>query len=1151
LYLKRLEIVGFKSFADAFELEFQEGISCVVGPNGCGKSNIADAVRWALGSQSPSELRADRMEDVIFSGTVERKPQGMAEVVLTFDNSRRELNLDFDEVTVTRRLFRSGDSEYLLNGNRCRLMDITDLIVDRGLGSNGYWILEKNMTETIIESGPSDRRFLFDEAAGIVKYKMQRHRAELKLNAAGADLERLDDIISEVDRNVNSLKKQVSAFRRWEKAERMITEIRGLLEHRTLQESRERLRQLEERMKASSAREQKASASVSAAAAKQSQARVALEKAQALLDSEHSNCAKIDGELSRIHEELAVTEERRRNTSSRIESAKAESSAEKGRSEQLKRDAESLILEETSIRTKIAESGKVLQEATRASELSEERYAASVSELEKARASYRVVSEAVQSLQKDYTDSLRTRERARQELELALERKKQLESTARELGENRDTTQQRLGEIEYERIRLEKSIADALSGQADIADGIAKTGAEVRSLEMDAGLIDARIRSLREAETASDSDKPLISSQIRIHLRESDGEGKGMGIAVGAWLDSFQDSIIWDGSDPLPEVDSGERYFLNLRKPVKPELPGGAVWLPDCLIDGAPSELRSLLGGAALAPDRERAAKWFFEGIDLDIVTPEGDLFRKDGLVRLGVPESGGGAIEREALAGEALKKAQCISKELEVSRKLEMELLESLRVNESALNRLRSELSVNAQEEASLKATAAGYENRSGEILSELKDIEDRLPALRQVSSEQDSSDSTEKMRNAREEMDRLAISLEDIEKRKESVGTERNILIREENEAKLALSSYETSLNQTETDRKRLLSSSAEAEKRSREIDERIVELKGTLEELGDSISKLEEDLRKCSIRREDAEKSRAEASGSRAEWLEKSKQADAEVTLQREELSSAREEKASLTGEMESVRSRFEELSGRELILPEEGSRFWEYPGEKLALELDKQTGYRENLGPVNMLAVAEYEEARKRIEFLDEQRTDLSDARESLLNAIREINRTAAKKFDETFVEVRKHFKDMFTNLFGGGEADIIALESDDPLEGGVQIVARPPGKKLENITALSSGERAMTAAALLFALYLVKPSPFCMLDELDAPLDDTNVDNYINLLKGFVHRTQFIVITHNKRTMEAADRLFGITMAEKGVSTMTSVNLEKARQISEG
>ena len=313
MYLKRLEIVGFKSFADAFELEFQPGISCIVGPNGCGKSNIADAVRWALGTQSPTSLRAERMEDVIFSGTEDRKAQGMAEVILTFDNSRRSLKLDFDEVTVTRRLFRSGDSEYLINGNRCRLMDITDLIVDKGLGSNGYWLLEKNMTETIIESGPAERRFLFDEAAGIVKYKMQRHRAELKLRAVGDDLERLDDIISEVQRNVTALKKQVAAYRRWERAEKKIRETKGLLEHRTLQRAMKELTELERRLKVCRNREQESSAAADAASARQSQARVSLESAQAALDAEHEKCSALDSRMGLVSQELAVNRERKNN----------------------------------------------------------------------------------------------------------------------------------------------------------------------------------------------------------------------------------------------------------------------------------------------------------------------------------------------------------------------------------------------------------------------------------------------------------------------------------------------------------------------------------------------------------------------------------------------------------------------------------------------------------------------------------------------------------------------------------------------------------------------------------------------------------------------------------------------------------------------
>ncbi|MCD4702438.1 MAG: chromosome segregation protein SMC, partial [Candidatus Aegiribacteria sp.] len=1134
MYLKRLEIVGFKSFADAFEMEFQEGISCVVGPNGCGKSNVADAIRWALGSQSPTELRADRMEDIIFSGTVKRKSQGMAEVVLTFDNSQRELDLDFDEVTVTRRLFRSGDSEYLLNGNRCRLMDITDLIVDRGLGSNGYWILEKNMTDTIIESGPSDRRFLFDEAAGIVKYKMQRHRAELKLDSAGADLERLDDIISEVERNVSSLRKQVSAFRRWEKAERRITEIRCLREHRTLQESGEKLRTLENRMKLCIGREQKASAAVSASTARQSQARVALEKAQIRLDSEHAQCAIIDGEISRIHEQLAVTEERCRNTSSRIESSLRESSEEKKRAEKLRRDADELISLEVSMRNRIGDAEKNLEKASCDSEQAEKHFAESAGELEKVREEYRVISDKVQSFQKEYTDNLRGRERSKQEIELAIERKQELESAAGELENNIKEAETQLEEIRLEKVKLKAALEENSDIREDISCDISEVQSLIHSLEMEAGLLRARISGLRKAEPSSSSGHPVISS--RMSVRE------GMGIAVGAWLDSFQDSMIWDSPSILPDGNNGERYYMNMMESGRPDIPEGAIWLPDCLEENSHSSLRNLLAGAIIAPNREKAAQWFWSGIGLDIVTIEGDLFRKDGLVRLGVPESGGGIIEREALALEAEKKALDHTSELETRRSAETKLLEKLKVYEASFEDLRRQISINEREEASLQATATGYGKRTSELHSELKAIEEKIPVLRQISREQDSVENTEKLQLSREDMNRLSATLQEIEKRRENLGAELNSLIREENSAKLELSSHETSLKQTETDRKRFQTGSSEASERSADIDERIRELRESGTALSDSIVEFKVKLENLSARREEAESSRTEASRERVDWLEKSKQADEELTLQREELSDSRFDQASVSGEMEIVRSRFEELNSKSLTLPDEGSRYWEYSNEKLANELEKQMGYRENLGPVNMLAVAEYEEARKRIEFLDEQRTDLNEARESLMSAISEINRTAARKFDETFVEVRKHFKEMFTSLFGGGEADIIALDSEDPLEGGVQIVARPPGKKLENISALSSGERAMTAAALLFAMYLVKPSPFCVLDELDAPLDDTNVDNYINLLRGFVHRTQFIVITHNKRTMEAADRLFGITMAEEGVSSMTSVSL---------
>jgi chromosome segregation protein len=1143
LYLKRLEIVGFKSFADAFELEFQKGISCIVGPNGCGKSNIADAIRWALGSQSPSELRADRMEDVIFSGTVDRKPQGMAEVILTFDNSQRSFNLDFDEITVTRRLFRSGESEYLLNGNRCRLMDVTDLIVDKGLGSNGYWILEKNMTEIIIESGPSDRRFLFDEAAGIVKYKMQRHRAELKLNAVASDLERLDDIISEVQRNMKQLKNQVSAYRRWERAERRISEIRGVLENRQLRKSEELLKELEKRIEKCRASEQKASAAAKAASGRQSNARLALERAQSQLDGEHARVSELDSEMSDVNQELAVARERHRNLSSRIETAVEEAEKERQRAERLLKDACQLSEKSDYLSGRLKEAREELERASEDSEKAEKDYAASAGKLEKARVENSALSDRQQSLQKEYTDNLRSRERAERELQLATERRDEIRSQLDSLKSSLQEAGNSLKEASGRRTEIADRIAVADEELKVLDNSLAGVRAETGEILTRREVLRSRISSLREVPEDSPAAGERLSARLEVV--------EGMGIAVGAWLDAFQDAAVLNAPDELPNDSRGHRYFLKVREENRPGIPEGGTWLPDCLRENSRADYAGLMSRAVLAPDAGTALSWFLRGYDLDFVTPDGDLFRRDGLVRLGVPESGGGAIEREALARDAEKTLETLTADIEKLRETEEDL--AARVSETREDRelLRGRLSEAGRDEASMEATVRAREERLETLTDELDSVEKRIPELIETSSDQDSSDISGEMRRIREELDKLSIRLKSLEEERDENGARLNSLLRTENNARVEVTSLEASLNQARDEHQRLLKASGEASEHSSSVEGEIESLKAEKKGLEVHIEELRSRLDQLSVKREAAEKDRTEASQERASWLEKTREADEELIRSREELSSAREERAEVSGELQVVTERCHELRSRDTYLPPEESRYWEYSDEKLRSELEKQTGYRENLGPVNMLAVTEYEEGKKRIDFLTEQRADLDEARTSLLEAISEINRTAARKFDETFVEVRTHFKKMFTSLFGGGEADIMALDSEDPLEGGVQIVARPPGKKLENITALSSGERAMTAAALLFALYLVKPSPFCVLDELDAPLDDTNVDNYVNLLKGFVHRTQFIVITHNKRTMEAADRLFGITMVEQGVSTMTTVSLEKARRLIEG
>ena len=1138
MYLKRLEIVGFKSFANAFELDFRTGISCIVGPNGCGKSNVADSIRWALGSQSPNDLRADRMEDVIFSGTVDRKPLGMAEVVLTFDNSARELPLDFDEVTVTRRLFRSGESEYLINGNRCRLMDVTDLIVDRGLGSNSYWILETSMVKAIIESRPVDRRSLFDEAAGIVKYKIQRHRAELKLNSAGADLERLDDIILEIDRNVSSLKKQVRAYNRWKSAEERIDELQGLIGFRRLDSSRTRLAELETRLKESRGTEQECSASVSAAAARQGTARVELEKAQAQLDREHEACATLDSQLGEASQKHAVAAERRRSAWEQAESAADGSSSELNR-------ARTILAEKEVLSKRIDDLRKGELEATEEHGLAsaetarlEREHSTSASALEQARTELREASEKLRAISEENSARIRESERAGRDLESSRNRLLVLEGSIKGIDEALTGKREMIGKYQAD-LALRSDALEATSTLlSEQGSSIERLTSECAELSAKMGVLETRLEQLSSAGDTGNTEADIIPDRITVT--------QGMGMAVGAWLDAFQDSVILQGGSLPGTADTG-RYLLAREGGPRPELPDGASWLPDCLASGSDPSVAALLSGCIVVPDRGRAIELFLTGIQLDIVTPGGDLFRRDGLVRLGVEEEGSGRIEREALAAISRSEMEGLSADLQ-KREAEKGSIRSGRSETvMSMEALRETIGDLQKELASETARLGGLESRREEMESELLELTGALPELERKAGETGEG-SMAGIEGIQKDAQRLSGAVTELEAAHGANGEQLNRAIRDENAVALKRASHEADLKQALHELSRCMEDEAAARKRSGELSVRSGELTGECEALDEQLEELSRRKSELATLRGSAEERRTLVSRSRAEWLEKTRELDKELSTLRDRLSDAREVRATLTGEAETVKSRVEELEALDLPLPGESSRYWNLPVEELERELARQRGYRENLGPVNMLAVAEYEEAKRRNDFLTGQRTDLMEARSSLLEAIDEINTTAAKRFTETFVEVRRNFQEMFSSLFGGGEADLLALEADDPLEGGIHIVARPPGKKLESVTALSSGERAMTAVALLFALYLVKPSPFCVLDELDAPLDDSNVDHFIDLIKGFVDRTQFIVITHNKRTMEAADRLFGITMVDQGVSSMTTVNLETAMRI---
>ena len=1134
MFLKRLEIVGFKSFADTFEMQFLPGITAVVGPNGAGKSNVADALRWVLGSQSPKQLRSERMEDVIFSGSVERKPQGMAEVMITFDNAGRALDLDFDEVCIARRLFRSGESEYLINGNRCRLMDVTDLIVDRGLGSNGYWILTRNMVKTILSSRPEDRRFLFDEAAGITRYKIQRHRAELKLDSTNEDLERIDDIIGEVSSTVGALKKQVSAFRRFEKAERRISEIRGVMVSRRLREVGELLSAAVLERMALDSRREALSAELAAAEARLAEASTDLEGAETVLEEARESCNQLERSHSSLERELAVVQTRISSVSARIGDADGMRRQQRDRAEELDTAAK-----EMSRRVEELEGAmqgyrdRASAAASKAEEARRERAEARES-LEGARGELTEVRRRISRLEEQGRARLQRRERLAGELETTARRRGDLEERCATLRDSVKAAETGLEEISGRRKNCLESLRDKRERLAALREEDRRLQESKHALEMEKAGGEERLSGLADPvfDRAGDS------------LAEALSVSSGFEKAVGAYLDGFQDAEPLAAARELSGGDGRRVAITGLPSPPRPRLPEKAVWLPE-LVEDPEGRYTAILAGGALAPDRSTALRWIEEGIPVDLVTEDGDLLRSVGLARLGVSPASPGTMERRALAEETRKLLAGLEADIasrDEDRRGLLERLERAGEEEAALARDLSELD---SEMASAGTRLAGLRESLKETSEELERLESRVPRLEEELLQLDSDGSTGGMEELRKSRADLEARVLERESALEEIGDRLSRLSSEESSAAFDLRGREEELSRLQADAQRLRKDSADAGRRAEESAQRIGELEQEPHAQRGQAGGMQKDLELLQGRRDKAEEARREAAERRAELMQQKAKAQSRTAGLREKMSELRDGASRLEGRISTFEERLAGLRGAPHVLPDAGSRYWSMDDEKLQSNLERQQGYRERLGPVNMLAVKEHEEANNRLEFLEEQRSDLVEARDSLVKAISEINRTAAKRFEKTFSEVRAHFRELFVHLFGGGEADIMPLEAEDPLEGGVQIMARPAGKKLSNVTVLSDGEQALAAVALLFSLYLVKPSPFCVLDELDAPLDDSNIDRFVDLLRRFSRKTQFLVITHNKRTMEAADVLYGVTMQEKGVSSAASVSLEEA------
>ena len=1114
--LRSLSLQGFKSFADRTELRFHDGITAIVGPNGCGKSNISDAIRWVLGEQRASAIRGAKMEEAIFQGTTQRRSLNRAEVSLSFSNEEGRLALPHRDVEIRRIVHREGGSDYQLNRQSTRLRDILDICRDTGLGANAYTVIEQGMVDSILSDRAEERRHLFEEAAGVGRYKDRRKSAQRRLDAAEADLARLEDVVGEVETKVRSLARQRRKAQRYTelRARRLSLDVavaRSELEraHDAALEARARLQEL--------GRDEPAQrATLATLEVELEQRRV--ESAE-MAGQRNEVARALEGVTRRIGErerELAVAEERRAHADRRIAQIAGE------RADLLERrgslESELVGLEsERSGQHRVVEGliGRVAE-----------------------------VQERNAGLRRDVTEVRRIDEESRA-LENELTRRlARLDADAAGADARAAETNDRIEHLDAEQAELEAELR-RLDEQGDLfAEQTKLLERRVADLSEQLGLAQARLEATRAAEDAAR--RELAIAEDRAHRitqqlealdafdREFGGYAPAVAAALGARaeLGGLAGAVVEFLDLPAERAAVIEAALGSMLQALVVEDTRAADAVRQWLADHQPSDgAVALIARADVAALNALLQRFEFAG---SVPSEPVLVGRRQRLERLR-RESAAAADEVERVG---MRRTAAATETTAAD--------EALHQLSSALHEAELELRRAAADET----TRAGQRTRADRALADLARRRDELTA----SVERARADAA----TARDERARLEAEL----------GRHRASW----QHATETLSDRESAWEAAREEEAELRVSQARAEGALAAVDRR---LSGLSDELRAAAGRLD------ALEREETDHEAAigqlvairTGSGARLDELFAERdRLGVELRTIDERLARASHEDRALEARVRALRRTGEEVTelrhrmelqrteaeAAERRIRERLEVEWARPLEQLMASAEAVDGAPdalraewqavgaeiERLGPINMLAVEEHEEESQRLEFLQSQRTDLIGARDDLQRAIREINKTARELFVETFDRIRTNFRATFQTLFEGGECDIRLEETEDLLEAPIEIIASPRGKRTQRIHLLSGGERALTALALLFAIYLVKPSPFCVLDEVDAPLDDANIGRFLAMLQRFKLGTQFIVITHNPRTMEAADWLYGVTMEEPGISSIVGVRIEE-------
>ena len=1179
MYLKSIEIHGFKSFANKIVFRFHNGITGIVGPNGSGKSNVADAVRWVLGEQRIKQLRGASMQDVIFSGTEMRKPLGYAYVAITLDNGDHQLAIDYDEVTVARRIYRSGESEYLLNGTPCRLKDVNELFYDTGIGKEGYSIIGQGQIEKILSGKPEERRELFDEAAGIVKFKRRKTAAQKKLEDEKQNLLRVGDILSELEKQIGPLEKQSETAKIFLKKKEELKALdvnMFLLENKRI---REQLQSVEEKYSIANGDLQETTEKYEGIKAEyeQIQSRMeildeSIESARAKLTDTELLRGKLEGEINVLKEQINSAKGNEGHLENRLQTLRGEINAKNI-------DKEAILKDKEEIDGQLAKVEKARDEARSLLNLVQNKIEELNNNIESGKNTIidALNSRATIKSKIGRFDTMMEQVNIRKaELNSRLLRAKsdevKQEETIKQLQEEFETINSQIKGLNDSQSVIEERLShihDELSGKDQaLRDAQVVYHQEKSKLEALANLTeryDGYGGSVKRVMECKDEEQGIIGVVADIIKVEKKYE-----TAIETALGGNIQNVVTEDEDTakrmiafLKKHKGGRATFLPLTSITNPQefknpealKEEGVVGMADELVrvdEKYRNVAKAMLGRIVVVDNVDHAvkiARKFHYGIRM--VTIEGELLVPGGAISGGAFKNSSNLLgrrrEMEELGEKVkdyLKKIDSLLEDIENTKKernkLRMELEDTKsRLQDKFIEQNTARMNVIKAEERKNEA-----EEGFGELKNEEQEIEEKILEIR-LSKEaivKELEESEQLEINVQEQIQAFQEELEKQRKKESEQSTEVSERELETEKMLQRQDFHKQNVERIDGEIHRFASELAEIEEglkyNAEEIaqkEQNIAIIEQTITDSDTFRSDAEIQLKEDISKREELSAKQKNFFGTREELAERMTALDKEVyrlNSQKEKLE-------------ESIENQINYMWNEyEITLSDAASLRNEDMTDLSAMKKDAAAlkDQIRKLGDVNVNAIEDYKNLMERYGFLKSQHDDLVEAEKTLLHIIDELDTAMRKQFQEKFAEISKEFDKVFKELFGGGKGTLGLMEDEDILEAGIRIIAQPPGKKLQNMMQLSGGEKALTAIALLFAIQNLKPSPFCLLDEIEAALDESNVGRFAKYLHKLTKHTQFIVITYRRGTMEKADRLYGITMQEKGVSTLVSVNL---------